>query len=360
MEGEGEDEGVGRGEGLAAAPLGVPRRLWWIGSVALVAIAAVVAVYRRQDLAAASHLIAAVRPPRLVLAAGFEAASLAALVALQQWLLRTGGARLRLRVVAAVVPAANAVAGAVPGGAAVATAWVFAQWRRRGVGQVLAGAVLAVSGVLSAVALLVLLVAGALAGGSAGPGALRPVVLGTAAFLAVAAGAAAGVSRFRPVRRLFRRLLRRLGARSRRLRDVEDGLRALVRHVRAVRPGLRPWWLPFTFALLNWVCDAACLLACAWALGIAVPWRGILVVYALTQMTGSLRLTPGGLGVVEAGLTALLVLYGLPADRAIALTLLYRIVGYWALQPLGWACWLGLTLGARRADRRAEAGGRTG
>ncbi|MER5846378.1 lysylphosphatidylglycerol synthase transmembrane domain-containing protein [Streptomyces sp. NPDC002012] len=354
------DENVEHGEGLVAAPLRAPRRLWWLGSVALLVIAAVVAVYRRHDLAAASHLIAAVRLPRLVLVAGFEAASLGALIALQHWLLRMGGARLRLKVVGTIVLAANAVAGALPGGAAFAAAWMFTQLRRRGVGQVLAGAVLAVSGVLSVAALFALLVAGALASGSAGLGALRPLVLGLVAILSVMVGAVAGLSRFRPVRRRFWRLWRRLGVRSQQLRDIEDGLLALVRHVHAVRPGLRPWWLPFTFALLNWACDAACLLTCAWALGIGVPWRGILVAYTLTQMTGSLRLTPGGLGVVEASLTALLALYGLRTDQAIALTLLYRTASYWALQPIGWACWLGLTFSSRRADHRAGPDWHTG
>ncbi|MEU2737899.1 lysylphosphatidylglycerol synthase transmembrane domain-containing protein [Streptomyces sp. NPDC007095] len=357
---DGADKDVEHGEDFVAAPFRKPRRLWWLASVALVVIAAVVAVYRRHDLAAASHLIAAVRMPRLVLVAGFEAASLGALIALQQWLLRMGEARLRLRVVGTIVLAANAVAGALPGGAAFAAAWMFTQFRRRGVGQVLAGAVLAVSGVLSAAALFALLVAGALASGSAGLGALRPVVLGLAAVLGVTAGAVAGLSRFAPVRRRVWRFWRRLGVRSQQLRDIQDGLLALVRHVHAVRPGLRPWWRPFTFALLNWGCDAACLLACAWGLGIGVPWRGILVAYTLTQMTGSLRLTPGGLGVVEASLTALLVLDGLRTDQAIALTLLYRIASYWAMQPIGWACWLGLTFGSRRADHRAGSDRRAG
>ncbi|MFJ9680522.1 YbhN family protein [Streptomyces sp. NPDC101194] len=356
----GADEKVEHGEGFVAAPCRAPRRLWWLGSVALVVIAAVVAVYRRHDLVAASHLITAVRLPRLFLVAGFEAASLGALIALQQRLLRMGGARLRPQAVGTIVLAANAVAGALPGGAAFAAAWMFTQLRRKGVGQVLAGAVLAVSGVLSVAALLALLVIGALASGPTELGVLWPVALGLVAVLGVMVGAVAGLSRFGPVRRRFRRLWRRLGVRSQQLRNIEDGLVALGRHVHAVQPGLRPWWQPFTLALLNWACDAACLLACAWALGIGIPWRGILVAYTLTQITGSLRLTPGGLGVVEAGLTALLVLYGLRTDQAIALTLLYRAASYWVLQPIGWACWLGLTFGSRRTNHRAGTGRHTG
>ncbi|MGW2182293.1 lysylphosphatidylglycerol synthase domain-containing protein [Streptomyces sp. NPDC001732] len=88
--------------------------------------------------------------------------------------------------------------------------------------------------------------------------------------------------------------------------------------------------------------------ACLWALDIGVPWRGILVAYALTQIPSSLRLAPGSIGVVEASLSALPVLYGLLPGPAIAGALLYRAISYWALQPVGWANWIGVTF---RTDR---------
>ncbi len=46
-------------------------------------------------------------------------------------------------------------------------------------------------------------------------------------------------------------------------------------------------------------------------------------------------LTPGGLGFVEAGLTAVLVLAGVPAAVAISATLLYRLVSFWLPIPIG-------------------------
>jgi uncharacterized protein (TIRG00374 family) len=51
-------------------------------------------------------------------------------------------------------------------------------------------------------------------------------------------------------------------------------------------------------------------------------------------------ITPGGLGFVEAGLTSLLTLAGIPAADALLATLAYRIVSFWlplALGPLAWA-----------------------
>lgn len=351
-EGGGTDGTDAHGE----APRG-RHRGWWVVSAVLLAAAVALAADRRHDLVRALHQIEVVRPVPLALAALLQALSLMCLAALQRRLLRMGGARLGLGPAGAMVVAANSVAGSLPGGAAFAVAWLYGQLRRRRVPPVLAGSVLAVAGLLSAVALFVLLVAGVLASGAAGPAGLRTAVLSLTAVVAVALAAGAALLRVPLLRRRVRRLWRRIGVRSRRMWEIEDALSRLVRQVRTTRPGARPWLAPFALALGNWVLDAACLVACAWGLGITVPWRGVLVAYALTQMSGALRLTPGGLGVVETSLAALLVFYGLPADRAIALTLLYRIVGYWALQPVGWACWLGLTLASRHGDAKAAGGG---
>lgn len=75
-----------------------------------------------------------------------------------------------------------------------------------------------------------------------------------------------------------------------------------------------------------------------------MPWHSLILAYVLTQIPGSLRLTPGSHGIVETSLSALLVLYGLQPGPAIAATLLYRAISYWALQPIGRMCWLAVTL----------------
>jgi hypothetical protein len=82
-----------------------------------------------------------------------------------------------------------------------------------------------------------------------------------------------------------------------------------------------------------------------------VPWRGVLVAYGLTQLSASLPVTPGGLGVVEGSLAALLVAYGMPASEALAATLLYRLVSFWSLAPIGWMVWFGIELAQRRGTR---------
>ena len=58
--------------------------------------------------------------------------------------------------------------------------------------------------------------------------------------------------------------------------------------------------------------------------------------------------TPGGLGFVEAGLTATLALAGVGAAAAILATLAYRLVSYWLPLPVGLAAYV--------AHRRRLAG----
>ncbi|MEU9046295.1 MULTISPECIES: YbhN family protein [unclassified Kitasatospora] len=192
----------------------------------------------------------------------------------------------------------------------------------------------------------------------AGPGRRREAATATATLapalivLTMTVLAAVGLTRSPGLRRAALRWWQRAGDQSPRVRGVEESLAHLVTQARTLQPGLRPWLRPLGLALLNWGFDAVCLACCLWALGIGVPWRGFLAVYGLTQVSTSLRLTPGSLGIAEASLTGLLVLYGLRADQALAVSLLYRIISYWAMQPIGWGSWLGVTLAARPAPDR--------
>lgn len=74
---------------------------------------------------------------------------------------------------------------------------------------------------------------------------------------------------------------------------------------------------------------ALILLACAQALGISLSFQQIFLVYTFSMLVGVITPTPGGLIGVEAGLVAGFVTYGLTADTALAIALLYRLVTYW-------------------------------
>jgi glycosyltransferase 2 family protein len=80
-----------------------------------------------------------------------------------------------------------------------------------------------------------------------------------------------------------------------------------------------------------------CLDASIRALGGSVPLASIAVVYLAGNAIGSVVPTPGGLGAVEAALSAGLTAAGLPGTTAVSAVLLFRTLTFWLPVPLGWA-----------------------
>jgi putative heme transporter len=322
-----------------------------LGVVVLV-LAVGVLVNKRHELASASHLIARLEWRWMVLAVAAELGSMVVFARLQRWLLRAGGVRIGLPAMVEITVAGNALGTTLPGGVAWSSAWAFGQLRRRGADGVLSGWVILVAGALSSFAIFVLLAAGAFVAGSKGPLAgLRPLAAALAAVpVAVGLGGVL-LTRWPRLRMAARSLWEKAAGRWRRMAAVEATLERFWARVRTVRPTPAGWLEAFGLALCNWILDAVTLAACVLALGGGVPWRGILVAYALTQVAASLPITPGGLGVVEGSLAALLVAYGMHLNAAVAATLLYRVVSFWSIDLIGWIVWSALEVSQRRGTR---------
>ena len=126
-----------------------PHAVRWSVSGAVLATLIATVVARRDEVVRAVRLLADVDPLPLGAAAMCEALSLLCFAGVWRWLLTAGGARWPLRRAAALTLGANAVAGALPAGAVLATAWSYRQLRRRAVDADLAATVLAVAGALS-------------------------------------------------------------------------------------------------------------------------------------------------------------------------------------------------------------------
>jgi uncharacterized protein (TIRG00374 family) len=80
-----------------------------------------------------------------------------------------------------------------------------------------------------------------------------------------------------------------------------------------------------------------CLAACVQAFHGSVAVASIAVVYLTGSALGSIIPTPGGLGAVEAALTAGLVAAGLHGTEAASAVLLFRLLTFWLPVPFGWA-----------------------
>jgi uncharacterized protein (TIRG00374 family) len=315
----------------------------------------VAASTQTKRLGQGAALLTHIRWGWLVVAIVFELTSLVVFARLQRWLLRAGGVRLGFGALFEITLAGNSMAVTLPGGAVWAAAFAFEQLRRRGADRVLAEWVILVAGALSSFALFCILASGVWVAGSAGPVAsLRWLALALAAIPVVAAIVSLAVRYSRSFRQACSALVRsfeRLVPRSGRAATV---LRALWSRVRRVRPGFGGWLVAFALALGNWLCNCATLIACTLALGAPVHWRGVLVAYALAQISASLPITPGGIGVVEGSLTFALIAYGQNASEAVAIVLLYRIVSFWGVVPFGWISWGWLALQQRRGRREGK------
>ena len=85
----------------------------------------------------------------------------------------------------------------------------------------------------------------------------------------------------------------------------------------------------------RWAFDYATLLAALAAVGSHPRPALVLLAFCVAQVLAQIPITPGGLGFVEAGLTATMALAGVQAGDAVLATLAYRLFSYWLPLPLG-------------------------
>jgi uncharacterized protein (TIRG00374 family) len=249
----------------------------------------------------------------------------------------------RLLPVATSQLASGALGRVVPGGAATAAAAQYAMLGSAGVsGEAIAlgltaGTVLQ----LAALSALPVLVLPLLAFGLRIPHKLVPALLVGAALFALMFAAAVIVlnydSALRSVARGARALLRKLG-RGDAVETLPD--RVIEQRDRMVQTLGRRWYVALAAAVGRWLLDFGALAAALAAVGDETRLSLVLLAYVGAQLLGQIPLTPGGLGIVEAGLTGLLAAAGVGAGAAAVATLAYRLVSYWLMLPAGLIAWL--------------------
>jgi uncharacterized protein (TIRG00374 family) len=95
------------------------------------------------------------------------------------------------------------------------------------------------------------------------------------------------------------------------------------------------WWVAVLAAVGRSLFDYLALLAALTAVGATPDPSIVLLAYVAATALAMIPITPGGLGFVEAGLTATLALAGVPAAQAVVATLAYRLASYWLPLPAG-------------------------
>ncbi|MEV0811225.1 YbhN family protein [Micromonospora sp. NPDC050200] len=267
-----------------------------------------------------------------------ELAAMGAYARMQRRLLRSAGVRVPLYRHAALAYAAHSLSVTLPGGPVFSTRFNYQQMRRFGATPAVASWCIALSGILSTAALAVVTTASALASQGAPP-------WHTLTGLAVAALLlTTGIRRLtrhpQAVESAVRALAHVNRLRHRPATDELDRIIGFARQLGAARlpPGHAA--AAATYALLNWLLDAACLWLCFHAISDAdISTTQLLLAFCAGYAAGTITIIPGGLGIIDSALILGLVAGGIDTSTAIAAVVLYRIISFGFIISAGWVTW---------------------
>jgi uncharacterized protein (TIRG00374 family) len=117
--------------------------------------------------------------------------------------------------------------------------------------------------------------------------------------------------------------------------DPELGAR-MLKSRDEIREEVGPrWGIAVGASVLRWFFEYGVILATLYGLDVQPDPALTLLAFVAASVLGLLPFTPGGLGFVEAGLTATLVLAGVSAGDALVTTLVYRLLTFWLPLPIG-------------------------
>jgi uncharacterized protein (TIRG00374 family) len=259
-----------------------------------------------------------------------EIVSFACAATLLRILLRT---KLWFSVVAALL-VGNAVTNVLPAGDVAGAGVQYQMLSMGGIDSAQAGGGLAVSAIIGLAGLFILPVCAipAILGGvPISPGLEHAAILGIIGFILIIGAGAVLLTTDKPLLKLASVAQRLLNALPKRKKKKAEGLgERLVDERNLVRANLGKRWREAVLLIGGRIgFDYFALLAALRATGAKPNAPLVLLAYAATAVIALFPITPGGLGVVEASLSGLLVLAGVPSARAIIATLAYRLVTYW-------------------------------
>ena len=317
---------------------------WWRRPPAVVAV--IVGILGTELVIGWSSLAGAVhqlRTPAWNWVAGAvvaEIASMGTYARMQQALLRGAGTNVPVRRHVALAYAAHSLSATLPGGPVFSTAFNFRTLRRYGASSAVASWCIALSGVLSAGALVVI---GAVFGIlTRSTGSWRTLLCYMAGALAVAFLVRLVAQHpewlIGPARRLLS------GVNKVRRRPGDSGharLANFVDQLRSVRVRPADLTIAVVLAVANWLLDALCLWMCCIAVGASgIHPAQLVIAYCAGMAAASVPIVPGGLGVVDGALVLGLVAGGLTSASAVAAVVLYRLISFGFIIGTGWLVWL--------------------
>lgn len=283
------------------------------------------------------QILRSVRTSWLLFSIAAVAFSLFAMSEVMRLLLRAGGVAAATHGnTAALTLASNAWAVTVPGGAAVSTGLQIKRMMEWGASAVVVSWFVLLSGALSFLGLAFL---GLGCFFFVGQGGTTAVLVAIAIVVFLATFLLWRVSQTpETVGTVGRWCLRVFNKLRHKPRDTNlDQLEDSVSQLTSVKLPLQTLVASFTWSFINWVAEVVCLYASIRAVGVDdISATKVLLAFVTGKLAGFIQVTPGGIGTVEAGLTAALVAGGTTGAAAFASVLVYRVVSFILVAIVGW------------------------
>jgi len=275
----------------------------------------------------------------LIAALFCEAASFFCAMALLRLVLRT---KSWFAVVTAGL-AGNAVTNTLPGGDAVGASVQYRMLAGSGIDTVQAASGLAVTSIIGIAGLfsLPIFALPVLFGGATSPGLVHAGELGGVGFVLIVALGAVVLTSDRVLLAMGQGMQWLINKVMRHRKPSVDLGKRLIAERDEVRVDLgKNWWKAVLLIAGRIGLDYFSLLAVLRATGTRPNPALVLLAYSATAVLALLPITPGGLGIVEASLSGLLVLANVPTGNAVVATLAFRLGSYWLPTIAGGICYI--------------------
>jgi uncharacterized protein (TIRG00374 family) len=293
------------------------------------------------------------RPGFVVAAVAAQAVSLACYALLYRRVLASLGARVPFWLTARVTLASFLVSHVTPFGSAAGTALNVSTLETEGVAVSTTGEAIALTSLVSTVALIVLFGTGLVATAGRHLSHTYLVIAGAALALVVSVLVLALVVGAHPD--IAARAGRRVAGLARRVRasvdpdKVAQTSKRLAMLARSALTG-RAFLASFGFAWADLLFDLLSLDLMFVAVRYQPGFGPLAVAYSAANFASALPITPGGLGVAEVTLVAITAGFGAPRPTAVLAVLGYRLVNYWLPLLPGAVAYLRLRLSPKGAD----------
>lgn len=327
----GEDTLTAQGRVAAEGSASRGTRGRWLRTLVLVASAVFVAVVAWQawdEVVEASRVLRTMAFGVMAMAVALQAIAVLTLPFVYRAAVGAVGSSMSYRQSLQLSMGAFTLSRVLPGGGAAGALWAARRLQRFGLPLAPAGTAVVLEGVLAMATLGLIVTAGTIAAllrGHVSGGAVIAALAVAATFLIAGWVCIALLQSQRARNAIFAAAVRIAPFAQERL----AGWRSSLAELRGTLPGVRQLLPVIGWSAVNWIAEIAALWTVFAGLGIHMELGVLVVGYGVANLVTALPHTPGGLGLVEAGMTGTYAALGTETSVALAGVLAYRLMAFW-------------------------------